>query len=126
MNQSNSRQSSRQGQAPHEDRAPPARDIADYRRRLRAAGIDPDGEIPEDIDAFRYELARRIHMYLNTWHGCPESFCRRQRGCMAPNIACSNVERLSPEEEERRWREVQADVYKALDAFIVEHGLQDE
>jgi hypothetical protein len=126
MNQPNTQQPQTPNQAPDYDRALPARDPADYHRRLRAAGIDPEGEGPEDIEAFRYDLARRICMYLNTWHGCPEPLCRRNRGCMAPDNRCANVEKLSPEEEERGWREVQADVYKAVKAHIAAHGMEDE
>src|SRR5690349_20742851 len=57
---------------------------ADYLHRLRAAGIDPEAELPEDMDAYRYRLARMILMYVNDWPGCPLPICRRMRGCMAP------------------------------------------
>jgi hypothetical protein len=45
---------------------------------------------------------------------------------MAPDNRCANVEKLSPEEEERGWREVQANVYKAVKAHIAAHGMEDE
>ena len=116
---------SRSSKAKHSPRAREARAAASYERRLKAAGIDPE-EVPADPDEFRGRLARQIAMYLNTWRGCPELLCRRNRGCMAPNMRCSNVEELSPEEEERQWREVQADVHDAIQAAIAERGLRDE
>ena len=91
---------------------------ADYQRRLRAARIDPDAEPPSDMDAFRNQLARRIAMFINAWHGCKEPLCRRHRGCMAPDIHCANVRQPTPEEVERDWPRVQAEFYKALQAEI--------
>ena len=91
---------------------------ADYQRRLRAAGIDPDAEPPEDKDAFRNQLARRIAMFINSWRGCKEPLCRRNRGCMAPHIECANIPRPSPEQMARDWPKVQAAVNKALQARL--------
>jgi hypothetical protein len=99
---------------------------ADYQRRLRAAGIDPDAEPPPDMDAFRNQLARRIAMFINAWRGCKEPLCRRNRGCMAPDIHCANVARPSPEQLARDWPRVQAAVSKALQAEIARRGLEDE
>lgn len=111
---------------PKADRSPRAlaRRSESYRRRLKAAGIDPDA-MPEDIDEFRGELARMIAMFIDEWHGCPEPLCQRNRGCMAPNIHCSNVEPLSPEELERDWPRVQAEVYKALKEHLAPYRDQD-
>ena len=86
--------------------------FADYQHRIRAAGLvrSEDDPVPENIDEFRLNLARRIVMYVNDWHGCPQRLCRRQRGCMAPNIACTNAKPrppASPEESARRIAEVQ-------------------
>lgn len=98
---------------------------ADYHRRLRAAGIYPDGEVPADMDVFRNQLARRIHMIINAWHGCKEPLCRRNRGCMAPNIHCANAPRPTPEQMARDWPKVQAEVYKALQAELAVRGVED-
>ncbi len=92
---------------------------------MRAAGIDPDGEGPEDMDAFRLQLARMIAMFLNEWHGCPERICRRNHGCMAPDIHCANVPQPSPEEMERDWPKVQFEVYKALKAEIARRAAEE-
>ncbi len=98
---------------------------ADFLRRLRAAGIDPESEGPADIDAFRYQLARMICMFLNEWRGCPQTICRRNRGCMAPDSFCANVEQPTPEQMERDWPEVQAEVYKGLKAHLARFGPED-
>ena len=94
---------------------------ASYNRRLKAAGIDPDA-MPEDIDEFRYELARMIRMFINDWHGCPERFCQRNRGCMAPNNRCTNAKPLPPDWQEKDWPAHRAEIYKALKARLAECG----
>jgi hypothetical protein len=99
-------------------------DTSTYEQRIKAAGLD--GEPPEDMDEFRDQFARRISMYLNEWHGCPELICRRNRGCMAPNNTCANVPELPPEEAEREWRKAQPDVYKVLHEVLAERGLKDD
>ena len=98
-------------------------DGADYQRRLRAAGIGH--EPPDDIVEFRLTFARRLHMLVNRWHGCPEQICRRSRGCMAPRITCANIEQLPQEEADRQWHAVKGDLYKALKAHLAEHGTED-
>jgi hypothetical protein len=85
-----------------------------FERRLAAAGLNRP--MPEDIDEFRLLLARRISMLRNRWRGCREPLCRRHRGCMAPRIVCANIPPLPPEEAEQRLQEVQAALYKALQA----------
>lgn len=96
---------------------------ADHQRRLRLAGID--GEPPEDIVAFRLQLARHFYMLINRWHGCPELLCRRNRGCMTPHIRCTNIEELPEDEFNRQWYAVKDDLYKALWAHLEEHGMED-
>jgi hypothetical protein len=94
---------------------------ADFQRRLRAAGIDPDAEPPEDMDAFRYALARKIVMHLNDWPGCPEKICRRMRGCMAPGGNCTNHADDPPMTREE-WDEVRPKIRKALDEHFERLG----
>ena len=96
---------------------------ASFARRLAAAGMSQDDPVPADADDFRYGLARRIHMAIDTWHGCPEALCRRHRGCMAPNNMCSNAEPISPEEMERRAPQAMAEVRTMLrDALAKNDG----
>ena len=95
---------------------------ADYQRRLRAAGIDPDAEPPPDMDAFRTQLARRIAMFINAWRGCKEPLCRRNRGCMAPNFNCANAPRSTPEQRARNWPRVPAAVNKGLQGRLAALG----
>lgn len=96
-----------------------------YKRRLKAAGIDDD-TMPDDIDEFRFQLARCISMFLNQWHGCPELICQRNRGCMAPNNICTNVPQRSSEEIDREWRLVQAEIIQAVEAHLAAHGVVDD
>jgi hypothetical protein len=49
-----------------------------------------DDPVPDDIDEFRLNLARRIAMLINT-----------RRGCMAPHIACSNAKLRPPVSDEQ-------------------------
>jgi hypothetical protein len=97
-----------------------SRRVRSFLRRCKAAGLSDDP--PDDLDQFRLDLARRIAMFLNTWQGCPGLICRRNRGCMAPNIRCSNVTPPTPEERARDWPRVQVDVRRALDARLAELG----
>ena len=72
-----------------------------YQRRLVAAGLVRGADAPaQDIDEFRNNMARRIAIFLNTWHGCPEPLCKRNRGCMAPRIHCSNAPPVEATPEE--------------------------
>lgn len=94
---------------------------ADFQRRLRAAGIDPDAEPSEDMDAFRYALARKLTMLRNDWPGCPEKICRRMRGCMAPSGTCTNHADDPPMTDEE-WDEARPKIRKALDERMAQLG----
>ena len=96
---------------------------ADCRRRMKAAGLDKD-EVPDDMDEVRNQMARRINMFVNEWEGCPEALCRRNRGCMAPNIDCTNARDVTMTEEE--WDNARADIYKAVQARVAELGDEDD
>jgi hypothetical protein len=97
-----------------------ADDKADYQARVKAAGLDAtDAEIDAmDIDTFRLDLARRIAMFINEWPGCPEAICQRMRGCMAPDIHCTNVPRRSEEESAALWPQTLVTIRRALDKAI--------
>jgi hypothetical protein len=96
-----------------------------FARRLKAAGIDNE-DVPEDADAFRDGLTRRIHMFVNKWRGCPELLCARNRGCMAPGGQCANVVPSSAEEMERDWPRVKTEFYVVLKAHLAAHGVGEE
>ncbi len=91
---------------------------AAYHRRLLAAGIDPHAPPPEDVDDFRMQLVRRISIYINRWHGCPERLCRRQRACVVPHDRCSNAPPV--EHNDQRWSKVQAELVAALKRAVAE------
>ena len=67
-----------------------------------------DDAIPENIDEFRTELARRINRFIGDrkkyWRGCKELSCRRRRACLAPRIHCSNAPPLPPSTPEQQAR----------------------
>ena len=94
---------------------------ADWHARLKAAGLDDD-DMALGIDDWRLRLARKIVMFLNEWPGCPEPICQRMRGCMAPDIHCSNVPPVSDEELARAWPRVLVAVRRALDKAAIERG----
>ncbi len=56
---------------------------------------DYDDDMPEDMDAFRLDLARRIDQFIadrtECWKRCPRSECRRVRSCRSPGIECPTV-----------------------------------
>ena len=97
-----------------------------YRRRIKAAGLsdDENDEGPEDMDEFRYDLARRIVMFLNQWDGCPEPLCKRNRGCMAPSGDCINIKEEPMTDAE--WDAARYDIRQAIDEKLAELGLEDE
>ena len=84
-------------------------------------------EPPEDIDALRNELARRIAMLIGnrkgSWRSCKERLCRRARGCKAPRIHCTNAGPSAPVSPERLARTM-ALVRRTLDARAVEIDAQ--
>jgi hypothetical protein len=77
-------------------------------------------ETPQDMDAFRDGLARRIVMLINDWKGCPEKRCRRQRGCMAPHSHCTNQPWLPPDPDAAA--NMLAEFRRALEARSREDG----
>lgn len=77
----------------------------------------PD-EPPVDIDAFRFELARRIGRFVGdrrrAWRTCQEPACRRHRCCQAPRIQCSNAPPPRPDPDGRRAARAMARVQRTL------------
>ena len=90
------------------------------RARREARQRSDDGAPPADIDEFRYALARRIARFVGnkqqSWRGCREPMCRRQRACAAPRNHCSNAPALPPDPE-RTVRAV-AEFHRALRAHL--------
>ena len=98
---------------------------ASYKRRLKAAGIDEE-IYPEDIEAFRRQLTRRLAMFLDERHGCRELICKRNRGCMAPHNVCANHPPIPPEEARQSWEEVKYEVLAAIQARAAEGWEHDD
>ena len=95
-------------------------------RRIKAAGLsdDENDEGPEDMDEFRYDLARRIVMLLNRWDGCPEPLCKRNPGWMAPSGDCINIKEEPITDAERDA--ARYDIRQAIDEKLAELGMEDE
>jgi hypothetical protein len=89
----------------------------------------PD-EPPADIDALRYELARRIARFVGdrrrAWRTCNEPACRRHRCCQAPRIRCSNAPSPRPDPDGRRTARAMAQVQRALRDAQARHREQGE
>lgn len=66
--------------------------------------VSPEADdAPQDIDAFRQDLARRLHILvsnqLRCWCSCREPSCKRARACRAPRGDCSNRKPVKPMSE---------------------------
>jgi hypothetical protein len=89
----------------------------------------PD-EPPADIDALRFELARRINRFIAdrrwAWRACKEPACRRHRRCQAPRIQCSNAPSPRPDPDGRRTARAMAQVQRALRDAQARHREQGE
>ena len=126
---------------------PASNDIAHRRRpqwrKLRAArngearplpwrrdDRDDDDEVPRDIDAFRYELARRIHVFISRrqglWRTCREPGCRRHHDCASPRLMCRSAEPEEPDPTGERRAKVMADVRRALDVALAQRGAEEK
>ena len=85
-----------------------------------------DDPVPENIDEFRNELARRIHRLIGDrqkyWRGCPEPACRRRGACLAPRIHCSNAPPLPPSTPEQQAR-TRAQVQHVLREIVARREL---
>lgn len=90
------------------------------RRRIAAYAQTRDNDaVPTDMDAFRFELARRLHQAIGNatgcWRSCRERICRRRRGCMTPDFRCAHAPEPGPASPEDLAR-TQALVRQALEA----------
>ena len=93
----------------------------EYRRRIAALGLDaePQEGEPQDMDAFRRTLARRISVFLDRWRGCPQPACKRHRGCCAPRGTCANARPARPQTDRNRAA-MQAALQRALQRRLAE------
>ncbi len=95
-----------------------------FEDQLRVAGIDPNGDPPDDIDEFRNQMARRIAIFVSNldgcWRDCREPACRRTQSCHAPNIACSNAPPLPPDPDGRLQAKALAEMSRALQARLAQ------
>lgn len=63
-----------------------------------------DDPVPENIEEFRAELARRISRFIGEragyWRTCRERSCRRHRACRTPHVRCSAAPPPAPRKPE--------------------------
>ena len=78
-----------------------------------APAPEDDDPVPENIDEFRNELARRVRRFIGNrkkyWRTCKERACRRHRACAVPGVRCSNappLRRRSPDHTARMAAQV--------------------
>jgi hypothetical protein len=90
---------------------------------------DDDDPIPENIDDFRNELARRISRFIGNrtraWRGCPERACRRAQHCRPPQIRCSNAPALPPRTPEQQARAM-AQLQRLLRERLEQDGARND
>ncbi|MCF8476686.1 MAG: hypothetical protein K9G60_06625 [Pseudolabrys sp.] len=98
--------------------------LADQARQAAAIkALAGDDAPPRDIEAFRRDLARRLHVVIGDqqlyWRGCPERVCRRARRCRAPRGVCAGAPPLppmTPEQQALGIARVGQEIAKALQA----------
>ena len=68
-----------------------------------------DDPVPENIDEFRRELARRMLTMVGMPRRCREPLCRRIKRCAGPDIRClrdNPAPQLTPDERARMQSEM--------------------
>jgi len=86
---------------------------------------DEEETVPDDIEAFRAGLIRKIATILRDWRRCGEPSCRRARRCVSPRMSCARLapaRTLTPEREARAIASLQ----KMLRQRAAECAAQDE
>jgi hypothetical protein len=67
-------------------------------------GAPHDEAMPEDMNAFRLDMTRRLHTLAGNPRRCRERACRRARRCVGADFRCLRdfpAPAMSPEEEAR-------------------------
>ena len=105
---------------------------AGKRREAAPIAHEDDDEIPQDIDAFRNALARKISIFVSNekggWRSCAAPCCKRARGCCAPRGLCSRPTKprpIKPEHAARNRAALQRDLAAACAQDDAEADAQD-
>jgi len=78
--------------------------------------ISADGDDePQDMEAFRWRMVRRINTFLGTWRACRRPACKRAQRCLAMRTACRAVPPMPPLAPEQQARVV-ADMHRRVRA----------
>ena len=123
----------KQRSASHETSKPTIRPASEFAPRGERAGRAPcrgatkraplpdDDPVPDDIDAFRLELARRIMTLLGMARRCRAPACRRMKRCVGPDLRCQR-DFPAPRLSEERQSEVMASVHRLVKRRLAELG----
>ena len=79
---------------------------------------EDDDPVPEDIDEFRSELARRIRTFVGIWRDCNLPLCKRARACRA-TTSCA-AQRNEPPATRQEMERAKAKVW-----FLLQRRIED-
>jgi hypothetical protein len=97
-------------------------DHNDETSKTRRTTVLADDPMPEDIEAFRRELLRRMNNIHGEWRSCDQPICRRARKCVAENLACSAKPSTMTERQATRAKFM---LKRALDKRLAECPEED-
>jgi hypothetical protein len=80
-----------------------------------------DAAMPEDIDAFRIALTRRILTHVGMARRCREPACRRARRCAGRDLRCLREHPLPPTSAQDQSR-LMAKLQRALAQRLAQDG----
>src|SRR5579884_744246 len=103
---------------------------ANARTDARASADADDDPPPEDMDACRLELARRIYRFVADrsyrWRTCPERACKRARACMTREGRCRNLEPPKRPASERDIARAQTWLRRALEQRLEQEEAEQD
>ena len=82
--------------------------------------ISADGDDePQDMEAFRWRMVRRINTFLGTWRACRRPACKRAQACRIMGRPCPALPQAPPPSPEETAH-VMAQLYQALRQRVAE------
>jgi hypothetical protein len=89
----------------------------------KPSAASPPAESEYDVEAIRYELARRLMLIVSDWRRCPKAACKRRRGCAAAGLDCRMLD-TGLEMTAEETAAVMADFRRALERRRAEIGTE--
>ena len=87
--------------------------------------LDDDDSVPDDIEAFRLGLIRRIASIVQDWRRCGEPSCLRAKRCVSPRLACAQI-RKGPKPTPDQLARSLASLQRMLQQRLAECAEQNE